>query len=38
MALMLQPSSAAAGSQVLVGWESFADVNSILGAQSLPAS
>lgn len=38
MQLMLQPSSAAAGSQVLVGWESFADVNAILGAQSLPAS
>lgn len=38
MQLMLQPSSAAAGSQVLVGWESFADVNSVLGAQSLPAS
>lgn len=38
MQLMLQPSSAAAGSQVLIGWESFADVNSVLGAQSLPAS
>lgn len=38
MQLMLQPSSAAAGSQVLVGWESFAQVNSVLGAQSLPAS
>ena len=38
MQLLLQPSSAAASSQVLVGWESFADVNSVLGAQSLPAS
>jgi hypothetical protein len=38
MQLMLQPSSAVAGSQVLVGWESFAQVNSVLGAQSLPAS
>jgi hypothetical protein len=38
MQLMLQPSSAAAGSQVLVGWESFANVNQVLGAQSLPAS
>lgn len=38
MQLMLQPSSAATGSQVLVGWESFASVNSVLGAQSLPAS
>lgn len=38
MQLMLQASSAAAGSQVLVGWESFAVVNSVLGAQSLPAS
>lgn len=38
MQLMLQPSSAAAGSNVLIGWESFADVNSVLGAQSLPAN
>lgn len=38
MQLMLQASSAAAGSQVLVGWESFANVNQVLGAQSLPAS
>jgi hypothetical protein len=38
MQLMLQPSSAAAGSQVMVGWESFANVNTVLGAQSLPAS
>jgi hypothetical protein len=38
MQLMIQPSSAAAGSQLLIGWESFANVNSVLGAQSLPAS
>lgn len=38
MQILLNASSAAAGSQVLVGWESFADVNTILGAQSLPAS
>ena len=38
MQLMLQPSSAASGSQVLVGWESFANINTVLGAQSLPAS
>jgi hypothetical protein len=38
MQLMLQANTAPAGSQVLVGWESFADVNSVLGAQSLPAS
>lgn len=38
MQILLNPSSAAAGSQVMVGWESFADVNTILGAQSLPAS
>lgn len=38
MQILLNPSTAAAGSQVLVGWESFADVNTILGAQSLPAS
>ena len=38
MQILLNPSSAAAGSTVLVGWESFADVNTILGAQSLPAS
>ena len=38
MQILLNPSSAAASSQVLVGWESFADVNTILGAQSLPAS
>jgi hypothetical protein len=36
--LFLNPSSAASGSQVLVGFESFALVNTILGAQSLPAS
>jgi hypothetical protein len=38
MQILLNPSTAAAGSTVLVGWESFADVNTILGAQSLPAS
>jgi hypothetical protein len=38
MQLILNPSSAAAQSQLLVGWESFADVNTVLGAQSLPAS
>lgn len=38
MQILLNASSAAASSQVLVGWESFADVNTILGAQSLPAS
>jgi len=38
MQILLNASTAAAGSQVLVGWESFADVNTILGAQSLPAS
>src|SRR5580692_2032807 len=38
MQILLNPSTAASGSQVLVGWESFADVNTILGAQSLPAS
>ncbi len=36
--LLVNPSSAAAGSQFLVGWESFAEVNTVLGAQSLPAS
>jgi hypothetical protein len=38
MNLILNASSAAANSQVLVGWESFADVQTVLGAQSLPAS
>jgi hypothetical protein len=38
MQLILNASSAAAQSQLLVGWESFADVNTVLGAQSLPAS
>jgi hypothetical protein len=38
MQILLNASTAAAQSQVLVGWESFADVNTILGAQSLPAS
>lgn len=36
--LTVTPSSAAAGSQVLVGWESFARVDTVLGAQSLAAS
>lgn len=36
--IQLNASTAVAGAQVLVGWESFADVNSVLGAQSLPAS
>lgn len=36
--LVLNASSAAAGSQVLVGWESFARVDTVLGAQSLAAS
>lgn len=36
--LVLTPSSAAAGSQTLVGWESFARVDTVLGAQSLAAS
>lgn len=38
MQITINVSSAAAGSTVLVGWESFADVNTVLGAQSLPAS
>lgn len=38
MQLLLNASSAAANAQVLVGWESFADVQTVLGAQSLPAS
>jgi P3 major capsid protein len=36
--LTITPSSAAAGTQVLVGWESFARVDTVLGAQSLAAS
>ena len=36
--LVLTPSSAASGSQTLVGWESFARVDTVLGAQSLAAS
>jgi hypothetical protein len=36
--LFLNPSTAAAGSQALCGFESFALVNTVLGAQSLPAS
>ena len=36
--LLLNASSAASGAQVLVGWESFADVQTVLGAQSLSAS
>lgn len=38
MQLLINPITAAAGSQVLAAFESFALVNSILGAQSLPAS
>ena len=38
MQLFLNAITAAAGSQVLCGFESFALVNTILGAQSLPAS
>lgn len=38
MQLGLVATTAAAQSQVLVGWESFAQVNSVLGAQSLPAT
>jgi hypothetical protein len=36
--LIVNPSSAAAGTTVLVGWESFARVDTVLGAQSLAAS
>ncbi len=36
--LVVNPSTAAAGSQVLVSWESFARVDTVLGAQSLAAS
>lgn len=36
--LTMQPSSVAVGSNVLVGWEAFANVNTVLGAQSLAAS
>jgi hypothetical protein len=36
--LILNASTAAAQSQVLVGWESFARVDTVLGAQSLAAS
>jgi hypothetical protein len=38
MQLLMNPITAAAGSQTLVGFESFALINTILGAQSLPAS
>lgn len=38
MQLLVNPITAAAGSQILAGFESFALVNTILGAQSLPAS
>lgn len=38
MQLFLNPITAVAGSQALCGFESFALVNTILGAQSLPAS
>lgn len=36
--LIINASSAATGTQVLVGWESFARVDTVLGAQSLAAS
>ena len=36
--LTMNPLTAAAGSQVLIGFESFALVNTLLGAQSLPSS
>lgn len=38
MQLFMNPITAAAGSQTLCGFESFALVNTILGAQSLPAN
>lgn len=38
MQLNINPSSAAAGSTVYVGFESFALVNNVLGAASLPSS
>ena len=38
MQLTLNASSAAAGSQTIVGWESFAVTNTVLGAQSLASS
>lgn len=38
MQLILNAHTAASGSTLYVGWESFADVNTVLGAQSLPAS
>jgi hypothetical protein len=38
MQLLMNPITAAASSQVLAGFESFALVNTILGAQSLPAA
>jgi hypothetical protein len=38
MQLLVNPSSAATGSQFLCGFESFASINTILGAASLPAS
>lgn len=38
MQLILNASTANSGATLLVGWESFADVNTVLGAQSLPAS
>lgn len=38
MQLVMRPLTAAPGSQVLVGWESFANVNTVLGAGSLAAS
>lgn len=36
--LVINPSGAASGTTVLVGWESFARVDTVLGAQSLAAS
>jgi hypothetical protein len=38
MQLLVNPISAAAGSQFLNGFESFALVQAVIGAQSLPAS
>ena len=38
MQLLVNPSSAASGSQFLNGFESFALVQAVIGAQSLPAS
>lgn len=38
MQVVINAITAAAGSQALIGWESFADVQAVLGAQSLPSS